>query len=213
MAALIDAGILEVTGPGLRVTADPDDPLGPCFTAVSSEIPDVRVRATALIEARLPEVDLRRTADPLMSRLLRTGQCRPFRVPAGDGTDGEGYETGGLAVSERPYHLIDARGVPHPRRFAYGVPTESVHWVTAAGIRPGVGSVTLEDSDAIAAAVLALPGLPSPARRPDSRPVDIQPAEIGPVDIDPADVGSMDVGPTDRTALAAVAAPSGKAGS
>jgi hypothetical protein len=32
-----------------------------------------------------------------------------------------------------------------------------VHWVTAAGIRPGVDSVTLGDSDAIARAVVALP--------------------------------------------------------
>lgn len=175
MAALMDAGVLEVTGPGLRVTADPHGPLGPCFTGTSSEIPDVRVRATVLIEARLPEIDLRRTADPLMSRLLRTGQCRLYRIPCAeggtgdDGTGGADYETGGLAVSERPYHLIDARGVPHPRRFAYGVPTESVHWVTAAGIRPGVGSVTLEDSDAIAAAVLAvseLPPLPAPLNTP-----------------------------------------------
>jgi hypothetical protein len=213
MAALIDAGILEVTGPGLRVSADPDDPLGPCFTAVSSEIPDVRVRATALIEARLPEVDLRRTADPLMSRLLRTGQCRPHRIPAGDGTDGADYETGGLAVSERPYHLIDVRGVPHPRRFAYGVPTESVHWVTAAGIRPGVGSVTLEDSDAIAAAVLALPGLPSPARQPAIGQPGSRPTDIGPTDIGPTGTGPRGSRPTDRTALAAVAAPSGKAGS
>ncbi|MFI6340936.1 FAD/NAD(P)-binding protein [Streptomyces sp. NPDC050535] len=157
MAALMDAGILDVTGPGLHVTADPDDPLGPCFTATSSDIPDVRVRATVLIEARLPEIDLRRTADPLMRELLRTGQCRPYRIPAAAGTGGADYETGGLDVSERPYRLIDARGIPHPRRFAYGVPTESVHWVTAAGIRPGVGSVTLEDSDAIAAAVLAVP--------------------------------------------------------
>ncbi len=72
-------------------------------------------------------------------------------------------------MTERPYRLIDAHGVPHPRRFAYGVPTESVHWVTAAGIRPGVGSVTLEDSDAIAAAVLAVPQAheaPATARRP-----------------------------------------------
>jgi hypothetical protein len=64
-------------------------------------------------------------------------------------------------VTERPYHLIDAAGRAHPRRFAYGVPTESVHWVTAAGIRPGVNSVTLTDSDAIARAVLQLS--PSPA--------------------------------------------------
>lgn len=162
MAALIDAGILEVTGPGMRVSAEADDPHGPCFVATSSEIGEVRVRATVLIEGRLPEIDLRRTADPLMSQLLRTGQCRPFRIPAAVGED---YETGGLAVSERPYHLLDAQGAAHPRRFAYGVPTESVHWVTAAGIRPGVGSVTLEDSDAIAEAVLGLPELPPrPAR-------------------------------------------------
>ncbi|MFI9605460.1 FAD/NAD(P)-binding protein [Streptomyces sp. NPDC052043] len=156
MIALIEAGVLDVTGPGLRVTADPHDPLGPSFTGTSSEIPDVRVRATALIEARLPEIDLRRTADPLMNQLLRTGQCAPYRIP---GEEGSYYETGGLSVSVRPFHVIDAGGAPHPRRFAYGVPTESVHWVTAAGIRPGVGSVTLEDSDAIAAAVLALPEL------------------------------------------------------
>ncbi|WP_327310024.1 FAD/NAD(P)-binding protein (plasmid) [Streptomyces sp. NBC_01298] len=159
MAALMDAGILDVTGPGMRVTADAHDPQGPCFTVTSSVIPDVHVRAAVLIEARLPEIDLRCTADPLMSQLLRTGQCRPYRIPGEDGAD---YETGGLDVSERPYHLIDARGAAHPRRFAYGVPTESVHWVTAAGIRPGVGSVTLEDSDAIAAAVLAVSGVPLP---------------------------------------------------
>ncbi|MFH0246454.1 FAD/NAD(P)-binding protein [Streptomyces sp. HK10] len=157
MAALMDAGVLDATGPGMRVTAGVLAPEGPRFTATSSQIPGVRIRATTLIECRLPGNDLRRTADPLMNQLLRTGQCRPYRIP---GSDAEEYETGGLAVSARPYHLVDAHGAAHPRRFAHGVPTESVHWATAAGIRPGVGSVTLEDSDAIAAAVLALPALP-----------------------------------------------------
>ncbi|QDY80665.1 FAD/NAD(P)-binding protein [Streptomyces qinzhouensis] len=175
MAALMDAGVLDVTGPGLHVATDPHDP---CFIGTSSETGQ-RVRAGVLIEARLPDIDLRRTTDPLLGHLLRTGQCRPYRIPHGrpdthpDSTGtpgGADYETGGLAVSERPYHLIDAHGVPHPRRFAYGVPTESVHWVTAAGIRPGVGSVTLEDSDAIAAAVLALPPCPPPAPRHDRSP-------------------------------------------
>ncbi|THA70142.1 FAD/NAD(P)-binding protein [Streptomyces sp. A0958] len=160
MAALIDAGILDVTGPGLRVAADAHDPGGPAFVGTSANVAGLRVRATTLIEARLPETDVRRTADPLMRRLLSTGQARTHRVP---GAGGSSYETGGLAVSERPCHLLDAQGAPHPRRFAYGVPTESVRWVTAAGIRPGVGSVTLEDSDAIAAAVLALPEPPAAA--------------------------------------------------
>ncbi|MGW1538595.1 FAD/NAD(P)-binding protein [Streptomyces aureus] len=161
MAALIDAGVLDVTGPGLHVATDPLDPAGPAFVGTSPDIAGLRVRATVLIEARLPEIDLRRTADPLMDRLLSTGQARTHRVA---GADGSSYETGGLAVTERPYHLLDGQGAPHPRRFAYGVPTEAVHWVTAAGIRPGVGSVTLEDSDAIAAAVLTLPE-PRPAPR------------------------------------------------
>ena len=70
--------------------------------------------------------------------------------------DGVPYETGGLAVAERPYRLVDAAGVPHPARYALGVPTEAVHWVTAAGIRPAVNSVTLADSDAVALTVLGL---------------------------------------------------------
>ncbi|MGV9558798.1 FAD/NAD(P)-binding protein [Streptomyces sp. NPDC003522] len=161
MIALVEAGVLDVTGPGLRVSRAAEED-GAVFVGTSAAVAGVRVRATVLIEARLPGTDLRDTADPLMRRLLETGQCRPYRI-GGEG-DG-GYETGGLAVSARPYHLLDGRGAAHPRRFAFGVPTESVHWVTAAGIRPGVGSVTLEDSDAIAAAVLALPAPLHPAPR------------------------------------------------
>ncbi|MEU5689626.1 FAD-binding protein [Streptomyces venezuelae] len=158
MLALMEAGVLDVSLPGIRVTAAEGGGggagagTGAGFVGTSALVPGVRVRAGVLIEARLPEIDLRRTDDPLMRGLLAAGQCRPYRV--------EEYETGGLAVT-RTFQLLDAQGAAHRRRFAYGVPTESVHWVTAAGIRPGVGSVTLEDSDAIAGAVLALP---APAR-------------------------------------------------
>ncbi|SDW62638.1 FAD-NAD(P)-binding [Amycolatopsis xylanica] len=144
MIALIEAGVLRMTGPGM--TVEPGDD---CFL-VGSSIPSPAVPVTGLIEARLPEIDLRRTGNPLLRHLLTTGQCRPYRLPGG------AYESGGLSVTARPYRVIDALGRPHPARFAFGVPTEGVHWVTAAGIRPGVGSVTLEDADAIARAALAL---------------------------------------------------------
>ncbi|MFH8984939.1 FAD/NAD(P)-binding protein [Streptomyces varsoviensis] len=151
MIALIEAGVLELTGPGTQVRIDT---AAPCFVANSPLAPGPAVRSDVLIEARLPAPDLRRTADPLLLHLLRTEQCAPYRIrDARGGT----YETGGLAVTERPYRLLDARGLAHPRRFAYGVPTEAVHWVTAAGIRPGVDSVTLSDADAIARAMLAVP--------------------------------------------------------
>ncbi|MGW0737898.1 FAD/NAD(P)-binding protein [Streptomyces sp. NPDC002851] len=141
MAALLEAGVLEVVGPRMRVRAEDG-----AFVAESPLVPGSMVRAGALIEARLPEPDLRRTGDELLARLLKTGECRPHVV--------DGYETGGLDVTPRPYHLIDRQNQPHMRRFAFGVPTEGVHWVTAAGARPGVDSVTLSDADAVARAAL-----------------------------------------------------------
>lgn len=150
MIALIECGLLEVTGPGTKIAVDT---AAPQFVAVSTDVPGPPIHSTVLIEARLPEPDLRRTDDPLMRHLLDTGQAQPYSMA---GSQGRSYQTGGLAVTERPYRLLDGNGQAHPRRFAYGVPTESVHWVTAAGIRPGVDSVTLGDSDAIARAALAV---------------------------------------------------------
>ncbi|WP_327233345.1 FAD/NAD(P)-binding protein [Streptomyces sp. NBC_01317] len=158
--ALIAAGVLHVIGPDTRATAD--EAAG-VFAVESSAVPGSRLTATALIEARLPEIDLRTTADPLLRHLLMSGQCRPHRIADPEGTP---YESGGLAVTDEPFRLIDAEGRTHPRRFAFGVPTEAVHWATAAGIRPGVNSVTLQDSDAIARAVLSTGARD---RRPDDK--------------------------------------------
>ena len=162
LLALLDAGVLRIVGPGARAWADRGTGR---FLAESPLVPGSRVEARTLIEARLPEVDLPTTADPLLRHLLTTGQCRPYLLPS---ARGGAYRTGGLAVTDRPYRLLDAAGGPHPRRFAHGVPTESVHWVTAAGIRPGVNSVTLGDSDAIACAVLELSDAgPEPSESPE----------------------------------------------
>ncbi|PIB05986.1 MULTISPECIES: FAD/NAD(P)-binding protein [Streptomyces] len=158
MIALIEAGVLDVVGPRLEVRAEDG-----AWLAHSPDVPGSAVRATTLVEARLPEPDLRRTADELLARLLKTGQCRPHTV--------DGYETGGLDVTPRPYHLIDRQGRPHAGRFAFGVPTEGVHWVTAAGARPGVDSVTLSDADAVARAALrAATAQAEPRAEIDRRP-------------------------------------------
>ncbi|MED7822177.1 FAD/NAD(P)-binding protein [Streptomyces chiangmaiensis] len=158
MTALIEAGVLEVVGPGLEVRAEPGT-----WVARSAAVPGSAVRVRTLVEARLPEPDLRRTADELLGGLFRAGGCRPHTVG--------GYETGGVDVTSRPYRLIDRRGIAHPRRFAFGVPTEGVHWVTAAGARPGVDSVTLSDADAVARALLRAAAPESdPRARPAARP-------------------------------------------
>nr|MDT0662555.1 FAD/NAD(P)-binding protein [Micromonospora sp. DSM 115978] len=159
MIALIESGVLRVLGPGMRAAAAEREP---AFQVWSETVPEPAASVHGLIEARLPEFDLRHTDDPLTVELRRHGACRPYRLPDPDGGH---YETGGLWVSDRPYRLVDARGRTHPRRFAFGVPTESVHWVTAAGIRPGVNSVTLADADGIARACLAFAGPPRQERR------------------------------------------------
>ncbi|MFE6721776.1 FAD/NAD(P)-binding protein [Streptomyces albidoflavus] len=147
MIALIEADVLRIVGPGLTVTAESTG-----YACHSPLVPGSAVTVGALVEARLPTITLTRTDDALLRGLLATGQCTTYRIRnRGHGV----YETDGLAVTERPFHLIDAAGQAHPRRFAFGVPTEFVHWVTAAGIRPGVNSVTLTDADALARAALS----------------------------------------------------------
>ena len=143
MVALIEAGILHVLGPRLDVQAEDG-----AWLARSLEIPNSTVRVTTLIEARLPEPCLQHTADDLLEHLLKTGQSRSHTI--------DGYVTGGIDVTPSPYNLIDDQGRAHARRFVIGVPTEGVHWVTAAGARPGVNSVTLTDSDAVARAALRI---------------------------------------------------------
>ncbi|SEQ98077.1 FAD/NAD(P)-binding protein [Actinokineospora terrae] len=158
LIALIEAEVVRVVGPGMRV-----DLADRGFLVSSPRVGGSAVMCTTLVEARLPEVDIRLTTDSLIASMLERGDCVPYHIPDPCGA----VETGGLAVTPRPYRLLRADGTPHPSRFGYGVPTESVHWVTAAGIRPGVNSVILADADAIARAALAAT---STARPPVARP-------------------------------------------
>lgn len=141
MIALIEAGVLHILGPGLKVQAKDG-----AYLAHSREIPNSTVRVTTLIEARMPKTDIRNVADDLLAHLLEAGECRPHAL--------DGYETGALDVTPTPYHLIDSQGRAQARRFAIGVPLEGVHWVTSSGARPGVSSVSLGYADAIARAAL-----------------------------------------------------------
>jgi hypothetical protein len=157
LVALMDAGIVTILGPDFGVTSD----IGRRAWLPTSTLTDTpHIEAHTLIEARLTDTDIRRTRDPLVRRLLDSGAGSVYRI-----TNGGGRQTsvGGLAVTPAPARLITSAGVPHPSRYALGVPTEGVHWITAAGARPGVNSVTFSDAEAIADAIVRPD---SPRRRP-----------------------------------------------
>lgn len=150
LLALADAGLVRFVGPGMTVTADPGRKT---FLATSPQVGGEPVTAPAFLEAHLPPPDLRHTADPLLRRLRETGACRPYRIPT---PGGPAYETGGLEVTESPFHVVTADGRPHPRRFALGIPIEPVHWGTAIGATPRSNAAMLLQTDAVArAAILA----------------------------------------------------------
>ncbi|KAI1812131.1 FAD-NAD(P)-binding-domain-containing protein [Poronia punctata] len=137
LIALIKADVVSIMGPRMTIEQRPN-----MWVVKSPSVPGFEVQTRTFIEARLPKTNLSTTADPLMSYLIQTGQCRRHTI--------DGYETGGIDITESPYRLKDGLGRPHPTRFVTGVPTEGVHWTTTAGARPGVDSVMLRESDAIA---------------------------------------------------------------
>ncbi|KAI0185603.1 FAD-NAD(P)-binding-domain-containing protein [Xylaria flabelliformis] len=140
MIALIEAGVLRILGPEPEVREKDG-----VWLARSKKVSNSTVRVTTLVDARLPQPNVRNTADRLLAHLLQTGQCRPHAV--------DGYETGGLDVSAS-HNLIDGQGRVHERRFALGIPLEGVQWVTAATARPGFNSVLLQNADMVARAAL-----------------------------------------------------------
>lgn len=142
--ALSEAGYLRFLGPGMEVTLDDEG-----FRAVSDAVPD-EVRSTILIDARLADPSLDRTADPLLASLLAAGEAREQVLVADDGT--ELRRTGLLEVRPADGAVLDADGVPHERRFAVGPHTT----VKAAGAftRPGMNAQSLRYNDAVARAVL-----------------------------------------------------------
>lgn len=137
LLALADAGLIRFAGPDMALTADAATGT---FAARSPAVGGPPIRARVAIEARLPETDVRRTADPLLSDLIATGRGRA------DGVS--------LDVTPGEHRVIDADGRPHPAIFALGIPLEGTRFLTALGPGPRTASEFLAETDAVARAAL-----------------------------------------------------------
>lgn len=110
-----EAGVLRFVGPEMKIDRDRD--VGR-FVAKSSRVPGSVVASRCLIEARLAEVGVSDTADPLMRAMFARGDCVEQELR--DAIDGFTHRTGRLCVRQGDHRLVLASGEVHPRRFALG---------------------------------------------------------------------------------------------
>lgn len=167
-SAVIRAGLLTVVGPETSVRADH---VSGAFVLESPRVAGSRRQVTTLIDARIPRPTLSSNSDALMAGLLADGLIT--ELVNVDSSTGERFPAGSVAVTRRPFHVIDVLGNPDPDLYALGVPTENTRWFTQIGNgRPGPMTGFHTDADGIAADILRhravvrapmTPALPHPA--------------------------------------------------
>ncbi|MFF4389881.1 FAD/NAD(P)-binding protein [Streptomyces sp. NPDC001552] len=152
--ALMESGVLTVLGPGTCFTVDSAHDR---FAGESGAVPGSRVLLDTVIDARVPPTDVRLDGSPLMADLHARGVVRTYRNDWGP-PDGprEHFETGGVAVSQAPYHPLSALGEADRGICVLGIPTEHTRWfMTVGGRRPGFWSQFDQDADDVARSVLS----------------------------------------------------------
>ncbi|MFJ5999582.1 FAD/NAD(P)-binding protein [Streptomyces sp. NPDC092370] len=146
--ALMDQGLLRIVGPRTRFDTDPGEGR---FVVSSPQVPGSAVPVTTVVDARIPDPDLRRDLSPLTVRLRESGVWTSYVNRSG----GTGYDTGGVAVTGRPFHPVDRDGGADEGMYVLGIPTEHTRWFMQVGSsRPGMWSDFVHDADAIAAHAL-----------------------------------------------------------
>lgn len=142
--ALIDAGVLRVIGPDASFTGDPERDR---FVVSSPRVADADVPVDVVIDARIPTPHLGRDLSPLTRRLRERGIWTSYRNGA--------FDTGGVAVTDSPFHPIGVDGTPDTGLCVLGIPTEHTRWFMQVGSsRPGMWSDFVRNADDIAAHAL-----------------------------------------------------------
>lgn len=140
MRALIEAGVLEVAGPGLAVSVRDDhyvatDNCGNTWTVNN------------LVEARLFPVSLAASTNPLVANLRDRGLLSAAEYTKADGST---YVVGGTRMNKEDLTVIDANDNEVDGLFIWGVPTEGWSWFTTFAPRSGVNDKNLRDAENIA---------------------------------------------------------------
>ena len=140
LLALLDAGLLDVVGPGIRHGRDPAS--GRLWVD-SPQVAGSRRTVTTLLSCRLPRPGLYDRNDQLTRQIVGDGVVAEF-------VNG-GYRTGGLRISPAENRVLSPDGSVLRRCYAIGIPTENVRWFTQIGNgRPDSLTAFQREADAIA---------------------------------------------------------------
>lgn len=114
MRALIEAGVLEVAGPGLAVSVRDDH-------YVATDNRGNTWTVNNLVEARLFPVSLAASTNPLVANLRDRGLLSAAEYTKADGST---YVVGGTRMNKEDLTVIDANDNEVDGLFIWGVPTE-----------------------------------------------------------------------------------------
>jgi methylaspartate mutase epsilon subunit len=157
VVALLGCGLLRIAGPDTRFV--PDTASGR-FAVHSPYVAGSRTLVDTVIDARIPTPDVRTDPHPLTRNLRERGVWTSY---VNHGADGDRFDTGGVAVTEAPFHPVDRAGRPDRGLYVLGIPSEHTRWFMQGGSsRPGFWTDFVQNADAVAADVLA------PVQRPES---------------------------------------------
>ncbi len=145
LVALADAGVVHFLGESTTVTGDESTGT---FIATSTSHPE-RLRAAALVDARVATASVSRTTDGLLRRLYDRGDVVE-EVVADDA--GWRRNTGKVLVTGADLRIVRADGTAHPRRHALGVFTSRP--AAGAFARPRTNAPAFRQNDTVARSVL-----------------------------------------------------------
>lgn len=144
LLALSEAGVIEFLGGDLRVVADETDGV---FIATGSNAP-YEIRASALVDARLPESSAATSDNAALRSLIDEGIGTEDRI---EGIQVSG-STGRLRVDATDTRVIRPDGSAHTSRFAIGPYTTSPF--AGAFSRPRTNAIAFRENDRTARAIL-----------------------------------------------------------
>lgn len=143
--ALIKAGIVTLIEPGMEIAM-----MSGAFIGYSRENPSKKYRTHFLIEARLPKTANQFSLNPLVQQLLNDGIANLHQLKLSFEAV---YQTGALLVDRKTNQIQSKEGETITGLFCYGIPTEGIHWLTAATSRPGTDPWNLREADLIARSI------------------------------------------------------------